>query len=189
MQTDEILNQVREYADEAHGDQTRKYTKERYIVHPERVMMISQEYSDKLPIAAAALLHDVLEDTEVTSKEMKEFLNTLMQPEDASYTVKLVVELTDVYTKAAYPAWNRETRKQKELERTIKISPNAQTIKYADILDNCREIVKYDPAFAPQYIKECRSILNSALKGNKELRKLAMETLQRERESLNKKTK
>tara|TARA_R110002020_G_scaffold254617_1_gene468348 strand:+ start:30096 stop:30665 length:570 start_codon:yes stop_codon:yes gene_type:complete len=189
MQTNDILNHVRKYADEAHGEQTRKYTKERYIVHPERVMKISQEYSDKLPIAAAALLHDVLEDTEVSSKEMKDFLNTFMESEEASYTVKLVVELTDVYTKAAYPAWNRDTRKQKELERIIKTSPNAQTIKYADILDNCREIVKYDPAFAPQYIKECRSILKSALKGNKELRKLAMETLQREWASLNQKTK
>ena len=63
MQKDEILKQVHDYAEKAHGNQMRKYADERYIVHPERVMKICQEYSDKLPIMSAALLHDVLEDT------------------------------------------------------------------------------------------------------------------------------
>lgn len=187
MQKDEILKLVRDYADEAHGDQIRKYTKERYIVHPERVLKICEEYSDKLPVAAAALLHDVLEDTDVTSKEMKDYLTSIMTTEEASCTVKLVIELTDVYTKAAYPQWNRDTRKQKELERIIKTSPDAQTIKYADILDNCREIVQYDISFAPKYLQECSSILKSTIRGNKELRKLAMDTVDHEKNSLRKK--
>ncbi|WP_198293531.1 HD domain-containing protein [Algoriphagus resistens] len=187
MQKDEILKLVRDYADEAHGDQIRKYTKERYIVHPERVLKICEEYSNKLPVVAAALLHDVLEDTDVTPKEMKDYLSTIMLAEEATRTVKLVIEMTDVYTKAAYPQWNRDTRKQKELERIKKTSPDAQSIKYADILDNCREIVQYDISFAPKYLQECSSILKSAIRGNKDLRKLAMETLDHEKDNLRKK--
>ncbi|WPR75979.1 HD domain-containing protein [Algoriphagus sp. NG3] len=186
MQANTILEQVRRYADEAHGDQLRKYTKEPYIVHPERVMKICLEYTEQLPVAAAALLHDVLEDTEVGPQEMKGFLKTVMHAEEASYTVKLVIELTDVYTKEAYPQWNRDTRKQKELERIQKTSPNAQTIKYADILDNCKEIVAYDISFAPKYLQECGSILRTAMRGNKELRKFAMETLAQEKDNLQK---
>ena len=34
----EILAAIRKFADEAHGEQKRKYTPERYIVHPVRVM-------------------------------------------------------------------------------------------------------------------------------------------------------
>ncbi|WP_297333190.1 hypothetical protein [Flavobacterium sp.] len=38
MTKEEILHRIREYADDAHGSQMRKYTPERYIVHPVRVM-------------------------------------------------------------------------------------------------------------------------------------------------------
>ena len=35
---EEVLKQVEQYADRAHSDQRRKYSPERYIVHPVRVM-------------------------------------------------------------------------------------------------------------------------------------------------------
>jgi len=35
---DTLLKLVKEFADGAHGGQQRRYTKERYIVHPVRVM-------------------------------------------------------------------------------------------------------------------------------------------------------
>jgi len=64
---DKVLEQVKDFADKAHGDQLRKYTPDRYIVHPMRVMLICQEYTDDSQILAAALLHDVLEDTPVNN--------------------------------------------------------------------------------------------------------------------------
>src|SRR5690606_23122807 len=98
----------------AHGEQLRKYTPDRYIVHPIRVMLICQEYTDDIAMLSAALLHDVLEDTPVQKDELKGFLMTVMSPEQAITTLKYVVELTDVFTKKDYPALNRRKRKLKE---------------------------------------------------------------------------
>jgi guanosine-3',5'-bis(diphosphate) 3'-pyrophosphohydrolase len=78
MTSSEILKEIESFADRSHGEQTRKYTPERYIVHPVRVMKILQDYTDDICILAAALLHDVLEDTRVTKEEIRDFLNTLM---------------------------------------------------------------------------------------------------------------
>ena len=187
MQKVKLLEQIRDFADQAHGDQMRKYANDRYIVHPERVMKTCQEYSDKLPIAAAALLHDVLEDTDVSAGEIEAFLSLQMSPEESKTTLKLVKELTDVYTKEAYPSLNRDRRKQKELERFEKTSPDTQTIKYADIIDNCKEIVRHDSSFAPKFLKECLSILKTARRRNKELHKVAMETLLEEQKKIGRK--
>jgi len=181
---DSKLELVKKYADEAHGDQTRKYTPDRYIVHPVRVMKICQEYDASLPVLAAALLHDVLEDTPVQPNEMREFLTSIMEVDEANRTLKLVRELTDVYIKKDYPRLNRDQRKQKELDRIKKISPQAQTIKYADIMDNCQEIVAHDSSFAPKFLKECYAILKAANRGNSELHHLALDTVQREKKKI-----
>ena len=74
--SDNILEEVKSFASEAHGEQKRKYTPEPYIVHPIRVMEICKKYTDDVRILSAALLHDVLEDTSVTEKEMFQFLNS-----------------------------------------------------------------------------------------------------------------
>jgi guanosine-3',5'-bis(diphosphate) 3'-pyrophosphohydrolase len=170
----ETLVAIRHFADEAHGDQKRKYTPERYIVHPVRVMEICGRYTTALAVLAAALLHDVLEDTNVGQKEMQRFLETIIPKEDALQTTALVVELTDIYTKAAYPRWNRKKRKRKEAERIETTSADSQTVKYADIIDNCKEIVEHDPDFAGVFLQECRSLLQLMQNGNKELRKEAV---------------
>ncbi|WP_159799147.1 HD domain-containing protein [Flavobacterium sp. MK4S-17] len=174
---EDILKKVLDFADSAHDGQKRKYTSEKYIVHPVRVMQTCREYTDSLPVLAAALLHDVLEDTAVESGELLEFLKTVMDAEKAWKTLKLVEELTDEYVKSAYPQWNRDTRKGMELKRIAKTSANAQTIKYADIIDNSLEIAVHDPAFARRYFKECRDILKQAGKGNNELYKKAIKTV------------
>jgi (p)ppGpp synthase/HD superfamily hydrolase len=163
---DEALQKIRDYADAAHGRQERKYSSERYIAHPVRVMEMCRKHTDSLPILAAALLHDVLEDTPVSLKEMKHFLKDTIESADADQTAVLVVELTDVYTKHSYPRWNRAKRKRKEAARIGKTSADAQTVKYADIIDNCREIVDHDPDFAKVFLKECRSLLQAMPSGN-----------------------
>jgi (p)ppGpp synthase/HD superfamily hydrolase len=174
---EKILEQVRAFADHAHGDQKRKYTPERYIVHPVRVMELCRQYNNALPVLAAALLHDVLEDTRVTKKELHQFLLTIMSEADADETVKLVVELSDVYTRTAYPRWNRSKRKQKESARIEQTSGSSQTIKYADIIDNCSEIVTADPEFAEVFLLECRMLLKQMKKGDDALYRRAVETV------------
>ena len=170
-----ILDQIKNFADQAHGEQLRKYSPERYIVHPARVMARLKEFTDDQTVLAAALLHDVLEDTTTTREQIEEFLRPLFGDVDTQRTIKLVEELTDVYTKNNFSQWNRYKRKKKETERLEKVSPEAQTIKYADLMDNTSEIVQQDPDFAKRYLEEARKLLRRLKKGNSNLRERAIE--------------
>lgn len=172
-----VLEEIKEFADQAHGNQLRKYTPDRYIVHPIRVMLLCKEYTEDISILAAALLHDVLEDTHVEENEMKEFLISKMELDQAIATLKYVVELTDVYTKQDYPTLNRKERKAKEFQRLESISKEAQTIKYADIIDNSLEIVDHDPSFAPIFLSEYKNLLKTLNQGNIELYNRAVKTV------------
>jgi (p)ppGpp synthase/HD superfamily hydrolase len=173
MDSTEILKKVRDFADDAHGDQMRKYTPERYIVHPVRVMEMLQNYTSDIAVLAAALLHDVLEDTPKTTDDLRKFLLTLIDKDTVERTIELVVELTDVFIKEDYPQWNRRKRKTKELERIMNTSSTSQTIKYADIIDNCNEIVVHDRHFARVFLYECKRLLTVIDKGEPELYKKA----------------
>ncbi len=172
-----MLQKVRDFADRCHGDQLRKYVSDRYIVHPVRVMEMCRLYTDDLSSLAAALLHDVLEDTRTSAEEIKQFLLTVMQEAQANKTVKLVSELTDVFTKQSYPQWNRRVRKDKEALRLSKVSTEAQTIKYADIIDNAPEIVAMDADFAKRFIPEYRALLKKMDKGDPKLYTRARHTI------------
>lgn len=172
-----MLEKIKDFADRAHGNQQRKYSPERYIAHPVRVMEMCRKYTNELPILAAALLHDVLEDTPVAKEKLLPFLQTVMTEEEAKKTTQLVVELTDVYTKAAHPRWNRKKRKQKEAERIQKTSGESQTIRYADIIDNCQGNIEHDPEFARVFLCECQGLLKLIKSGNEALYKEAVETV------------
>jgi (p)ppGpp synthase/HD superfamily hydrolase len=172
------LEQIKDFADKAHGNQTRKYTPDRYIVHPIRVMKLCQEYTNDIAILGAALLHDVLEDTAVTEKEIFDFLSTVIDYEKARHTTTLVAELTDEYIKDKYPQWNRRKRKEKERERLANTSGDAQTVKYADIIDNGTEIVYQDKDFAPVFLNECNKLLKQMTKGEPLLRERALAAIQ-----------
>lgn len=175
-----ILKEIQQFADMSHGNQMRKYSSERYIVHPIRVMKLCRQYDNRLPILAAALLHDVLEDTPINEHELLSFLETLLPREKSIEILSLVKELTDVYIKKAYPHWNRQKRKQMELKRIEQTSSDSQTIKYADIIDNCEEIAANDPDFAPRFLKECLANLSVANKGNSMLYKVALDKVKNE---------
>jgi guanosine-3',5'-bis(diphosphate) 3'-pyrophosphohydrolase len=174
---EDILDKIKAFADKCHGEQMRRYANDPYIVHPERVMKICGEYTRDLTVLAAALLHDVLEDTKATKEDIKEFLLQVMSPAEVNKTVQLVEELTDVYIKENYPKWNRRKRKNKEADRFENTSAEAQTIKYADIIDNAPEIAEKDPDFAKRFLPEYRALLKRIPKGNAELYKRAVETV------------
>lgn len=181
---DEALKKVRDFADKAHDGQTRKYAEEKYIRHPERVMYLCLEYTSERSVLAAALLHDVLEDTPVTASELEAFLATTMESEEAAKTQQLVVELTDVYVKESYPRLNRRHRKSKEAARLGEVSAEAQTIKYADIIDNASDITPHEPDFARVYLSESLEMLSAMDKGHPELFERAKHTVQVCREQL-----
>ena len=65
---------AREFSKKAHAGQKRKNSKNPYFVHPMEVFKILSFVTEDKNILCAGLLHDVLEDTEVTEKELsKEF--------------------------------------------------------------------------------------------------------------------
>ena len=174
------LQTIRAFATMAHDGQQRRYTPDPYIIHPEHVMEICSEHTTDSCILYAALLHDVLEDTVVSFEWMQSFLESILEPSEAERTLGIVVELTDVYIKARFPQWNRRKRKKKEAERLGQASSAAQTVKYADIIDNCNGITKNDPGFAPTYLRECHLLLNYMQSGQTSLYDAAKTTLKKE---------
>jgi guanosine-3',5'-bis(diphosphate) 3'-pyrophosphohydrolase len=64
------------------------------------------------------------------------------------------------------------------LERMQSTSRDAQTIKYADIIDNCREIVDHDPSFARVFLGECRTMLKKIKFGDPELYREASDLIE-----------
>ena len=170
----EILKYIKEFTDTSHGKQVRKYSGERYIVHPVRVMETVREFNDDVAVLSAALLHDVLEDTPVTAQEMQSALLEVMDADEAQRVMRFVIELTDIFIKRDFPRLNRTLRKQKEAQRLSSVSPEAQTIKYADIIDNVTDIVKEDADFARVFVREAKAMLTAMNDGNPELRKRAL---------------
>jgi (p)ppGpp synthase/HD superfamily hydrolase len=169
----ETPEKIFRFAAEAHHGQMRKYASEPYINHPKRVMGICMKVTNDECVLAAALLHDVLEDTEVTEDQMIKSLKTSMSHLEAGMTLQYVRQLTDVFIKNDYPYWNRRKRKSMELQRLTSISANAQTIKYADIIDNSKDVAKNDKGFASVLLREYDQILRELTMGNPQLRETA----------------
>ncbi|RDC64251.1 HD domain-containing protein [Adhaeribacter pallidiroseus] len=162
------------FVTEKHGQQKRKYTHEPYVNHLIRVALKVKEYTQDSRMVMAALCHDLLEDTKCTVVELYQFFIGINLTEaDSDYICFLVKELTDVFTAEAFPQFNRKTRKELEAARLWEISPEAQTIKYADLIDNTSSIVPHGGAFAKVYLKEKKRVLAQMDKGHPELYQLA----------------
>jgi len=161
-----------------HGNQKRKYTGEPYVNHTVQVAKIVKNYGGDDVMVYAAVLHDVLEDTNTTKEELFNHLRKIIKPEKAIDVVKLIQELTDVFIKDDYPDINRKGRKEMEAMRLGSISSKAQTIKYADLLDNGQDIMKNDPKFGRVYLKEKEQILKHMNRGNQELYKKCLLALE-----------
>ena len=150
------------FATQAHAGQMRKYTGEPYIVHPIEVMRIVSEVTSDPEVLAAAVLHDVVEDTPATITNIR-----------IGFTSR-VAELVDDLTDVSKPEdGNRAFRKEKDRQHTAKASPEAKTIKLADLISNSKSIVKDDPNFAKVYMKEKAALLEVLTEGDTTLYKRA----------------
>ncbi len=150
---------ILDFATAAHAGQKRKYTDQDYITHPIEVARIVKEQGGDDNMILAALLHDVLEDTSVTHAELRTILHNIISIESAEDVLSLVVELTDVFTKEAFPDYNRHSRKQFESLRLAYVSDRAKAIKRADIKHNSESILNHDPKFAKVFLKEKKDLL------------------------------
>ena len=154
------MNQaVLDFAIAAHGGQLRKYTNDPYILHPLAVARMVNDAGGDENMVNAALLHDVLEDTDVTHSELRAFLFQRFVAVNASDILNLVVELTDVFTKEDFPDLNRNARKTLEASRLGTVSGRAKQIKLMDIEHNSESIMEHDPKFAKVFLEEKEQLL------------------------------
>jgi len=153
-----MLDRVLEFATAAHGDQKRKYTGEPYIVHPIAVAEIVKTVPHTDEMVAAALLHDVVEDTHVTIDQI--------QDNFGDKVAELVGWLTDI---SRPEDGNRRTRKALDRIHSANAPADAQTIKLADLIDNTLSIEKYDPGFYKVYKEEKIELLKVLTKGDPSL--------------------
>ncbi|ABY63150.1 phosphohydrolase [Pseudomonas phage 201phi2-1] len=141
-----ILDVARAFSVAAHCavGQKRKYSGEDYFHHPEEVLQILLTYEDPtLDAQVAALLHDVVEDTQVKLDQV----NRIFGRKVAMY----VEQLTEVSKPGD---GNREARKALDLKHLELASHTAMCIKCADLISNSRSIVERDLNFARTYLVE-----------------------------------
>lgn len=155
--TPTLLDAAITIASQAHAGQRRKYVNTPYLSHCLEVVNILIEHGiDDQVMLAAAALHDVLEDCEGWKADTLRWKLFEMPryKHSPTTTVALVQELTEPAHQG-----NRATRKALECERLSKISADAQTIKYADLISNTGSIVQHDVGFAKVYLQEKWNIL------------------------------
>jgi len=138
-------------ATKAHEGQTRKYTGAPYIQHPIEVAakIASRPYATD-ELEAAALLHDTVEDTDLTLAEIERECGPVV----AAY----VDALTDKYTPETHPTMNRKARKLAEAIRLGSLPREVRAIKLADIENNLRATDPADP-FSEVFLKEKDDLL------------------------------
>jgi len=143
-------------------DHKRKYTGEPYITHPAAVVELVRGVPHTEAMICAAWLHDTVEDTPCTLGEIERVFG---------FEVAALVEmLTDVSKPSD---GKRAVRKAIDREHTAKASPQAKTIKLADLIDNTRSIVERDPSFAKVYLAEKALLLEVLRDGDATLWEMA----------------
>jgi len=127
----EIVKKAYYYAEELHRGQKRQ-SGEDYIVHPLNVAYILAEMHADKDTICAALLHDTLEDTEITKEQIAKDFN-----ETVSYLVDGVTKISRM---------NFSTKEEQNMANTRKIITSMRNdiriiiIKLADRLHNMRTL-------------------------------------------------
>jgi len=140
---EQLIRKAALFAADAHRGQVRKYSGTPYMVHPAAVAYTVRTVTSNPHMIAAAYLHDVVEDTGVELRDIRRHFGERV--------ARLVSDLTDV---SVPEDGNRALRKAIDREHTAYGSPDAHTIKLADILDNLSDIQANDPWLAKVYMQE-----------------------------------
>lgn len=151
--SNKLINDALMLAIQAHGDQRRKYTGEPYVLHPIGVSKIVETVTHTPEMIAAALLHDVVEDTDVTFREIKDQFGPVV----AEY----VHYCTNVSEKED---GNRAFRKKMDADHFALGPAESQTIKIADLIHNSESIVKHDQKFFHKAYKHEKAYMLEILK-------------------------
>ena len=170
-----------QFCQKAHFGQKRKYLNIPYYLHPLEVAEITRTVSEDAKchspseIYRAALLHDVIEDTDITLDRL-EFLF-------GGRIADLVYQVTDV---SKPEDGNRAARKLLDRQKLGNACPDGQTIKLADLISNTQSILTFDKNFAVVYLNEKEKTLEYLQQGAPRLLEIANEILISSRELLKK---
>ncbi|WP_047515558.1 bifunctional (p)ppGpp synthetase/guanosine-3',5'-bis(diphosphate) 3'-pyrophosphohydrolase [Methylophilus sp. Q8] len=145
----QLVWQAYRYAEQAHAGQTRK-TGEPYITHPISVACILAKLHLDLPTLLAALLHDVVEDTEVDSAAIAERFG------------KQVADLVDGLTKLDKVELQTATQAQAENFRKMLLAMSQDVrvilVKLADRLHNMQTLEAMRPEKQKRIARETLDI-------------------------------
>jgi GTP pyrophosphokinase len=146
---EDLLNRAYIYAMKAHGHQKRA-SGEAYFNHPLEVAAILTELKLDAATIAAALLHDVVEDTEVTQREIEEkFGHEIATLVDGLTKIKRL----DLVTKEATQAENL-----RKLLLAMSKDIRVLLVKLADRLHNMRTLFHVEPEKRARIAQETMDI-------------------------------
>ncbi|MGB9680925.1 MAG: HD domain-containing protein, partial [Minisyncoccia bacterium] len=122
-----IIEKAARIAVIAHGEQKRKGDNFPYIIHPVLVALKLAKYNFPDTVIAAALTHDVLEDTDFDEEKLKKELGDE------------VLEIVKAVTNDDSLSW--EEKKKKYIETVRKGSEGAKAVAVADKIHNLESLL------------------------------------------------
>ena len=122
------------FALEAHGAQRRKGTRIPYVSHVIRVCGLVLEHGGDARQAAAGLLHDTIEDCDVTEAELRERFGA-----DVARAVRALSDVLEGDSAANKSPWL--ARKQRYVAHLARVPKRIRLVAACDKLDNLRSLV------------------------------------------------
>lgn len=155
-----LIGFARTFAIAAHSaiGQKRKGTETPYWVHPKEVAELTATVTDRQSYIASAWLHDVLEDTQSTKRDLASawlayFEEDSFAASEIAVVMQVVDKLTDMYKDTE--GVNRLWRVSAEIVRHKRCEMEGfWVVKMCDILSNLRTIEQLDPNFLGVYLAE-----------------------------------
>ena len=130
----ELLDRAIIFAVKAHAGTERRGKGFPYIVHPMEAVEIVSTITPDQELLAAAALHDVLEDTDITADEIRR--------EFGDRITNLVVSESDIEVAGASEEDSWHARKQAAIDRLAAASHDAKIVAMGDKLSNMRAIAR-----------------------------------------------
>jgi myo-inositol-1(or 4)-monophosphatase len=130
----ELLDRAIIFAVKAHADTERRGKGYPYIVHPMEAVEIVATMTADQELLAAAILHDTVEDTEVTVEQLR--------AEFGERVASLVADESDVMPEGMTEEASWHQRKQAAIDRLSKASHDAKMVAMGDKLSNMRAIAR-----------------------------------------------
>lgn len=161
-----LIEKAIKFATDAHKGQVRKYTGEPYVFHCFEVANLVKQGGGTDDMVIAALLHDTIEDTEITNYDIQYHFGVDV--------VNMVLGLSDI---SRPEDGNRAARKKIDRNHLHNQSKDIQTIKVFDLISNSRSIRKHDKKFWLTYRKEKIDLLEAMDKVDDKLTQKAIEMI------------